>query len=97
MGHSHFKCFSMSGEVLWQVKPNGHAPPLTEDLQLGLASKASTDEGMHVANAPVIGGQSQEWKEEHVEELANNGNEAGQNTLATPSNTVIDITSCVVP
>ena len=83
----------MSGKVLWQVKPDGQLPPLTEDLQLGLASKASAEEGVNMANASVIRGQSQEQKkEEQVEELANNHDEAGHNTLTLPSHNVIDMT-----
>ena len=73
----------MLGEILWQVKPNGQTPPLTEDLQLGWASKASLEEGVNVTNAPVIGAQSQEQKdEEQIEELADNPGESGQNILA---------------
>ena len=51
-GHNCSKCFSMSVEILWQVKPNGQFPPLTEDLQLGLASRASAEEGVNITNAP---------------------------------------------
>ena len=49
-----FKCFSMSGEILWQVKPYGQFLPLTGDLQLGPASKSSAEEGVNDTNAPVI-------------------------------------------
>ena len=91
-------CFSMLGKVLWQVKSNGQAPPLTEDLHLGLASNASTEEGVNIVNVPVIGGQSQEQKEEEqVEEMTNNCDKAGLNTLALPCHTVIDMTLGVAP
>ena len=84
--HNCFKPFSMSGKVLWQVKPDGQGPPLTEDLQLGPASRASAEEDLNIANSPVIRGQSQEQKEEEqVEELANNHDKAGQNTLPCPA------------
>ena len=84
VGSNCFKHFGMLDEVLWQVKPNGQAPPLTEDVQLSLASKASAEEGVNIANVPVIRGQSQEQKKEQVEELADNCSKAGHNTL-TPS------------
>ena len=88
----------MSGKILWQAKPNGQFPPLTEDLQLGPASKATADEGMNVAKAPVFGGQSQEQEEEEqVEELADNHSEAGQNTPTLPSHTVIDMPPGAAP
>ena len=87
----------MLGKVLWQVKPDGQTPALTEDLHLDLASKASAEEGMNVTNVPIIGGQSQEQKEEQAEELANNCNEAAQNILPLPSHTVIDVTTGVAP
>ena len=91
-GHNCFKCFDMLGKVLWQVRPNGQASPLTEDLQLGLASKASAEEGMNITNVPVLRGQSQEQKgEEKVEELPDNHDKAGQN------HTVIDMTPGVAP
>ena len=57
----------MSDKVLWQAKPDGQAPPLTKDLWLGPASKASAEEGVHITNMPVIRGQSKEQKEEQLE------------------------------
>ena len=90
--HNCCKCFGMSGKIPWQVKPNGQFPPLTEYLQLCLASKASAEEGMNVTNAPVTRGQSQEQEEEEqVDELADNHDEAGQNTPTLPNHTVVDI------
>ena len=87
-GHNCFKYFSMSGEILWQVKPDGQLPPLTEDLQLGPGSKASAEEGMSVTNVPGL-------REEQVEELADNHDKAGQNTPT--SHTVIDIPPGAAP
>ena len=86
VGSNCFKCFGMSGKVLWQVKPNGQFPALTENLQLDLASKASAEEGVNFTNMPVLRGQIQEHEEEEqVEELANNWDKAGQNTPAHPA------------
>ena len=63
-GHNIFKCFGMSGEVLWQVKPDGQTPPLTEDFHLGLDSMASAEEGVNVTKTAVIRGQSPDQKEQ---------------------------------
>ena len=91
-GHHHLKYFGMSGNILWKVKPDGHFSPMTEDLQLGLASKASAEEGVNVYNTPLLGGQSQvQEDEEQVEELADNGDEAGQNTSTPPSHIVVNM------
>ena len=65
VGHNHFKCFGMLGKDLWQVKPNGPAPPLTEYLQLSPASKASTEEGMNITNAPLLEDKAKSRKKKH--------------------------------
>ena len=98
MGHNHFKCFSMSGKILWQVKPDNQFPALTVELQLSLASRASAEQGVNVTNAPVLRGQSQEQKEEEqVEELADSCNKAGQNTPAPSSYTIADMSPGAAP
>ena len=85
-GCNHFKYFGMLGKILWQVKPNGQAPLLTEDLQLGPDSKTSAEEGVNFTSMSIIKGQSQDQKEEEqVEELAGNHDEAGQNTFTPPA------------
>ena len=90
--------FGMLGKVLWQVKPDGQTPPIRENLQLSLVSKASPEEGVDVAHTPITKGQSQEQGEEEWEEaLANDHDEAGQNTQALPGHTAVDITSGVAP
>ena len=88
----HFKHFGMSGKVLLQVEPDGQAPPMTEDLQLSLISKASAEDGINVIHAPITKGQNQEQEEV----LVNDCDKVGQNTLTPPSHTVLNITSGVV-
>ena len=87
----------MPGKVLWQVEPDGQTLLITEDLQPGLVSKATAEEGVDITHVPITEGQSQEQGEELEEALADDCDEAGQNTLAPPSNTVMDITSGVAP
>ena len=71
----------MLGEVLSQIKPNGKAPPMQEDLQLSMVSKTSAEEGMNVTHTPITKGQNQEQEEVVVDDR----DEAGQKTLALPS------------
>ena len=82
----------MAGQAQWPGSSLDRGSPARSAFQ-GLYRG-----GLEHHKAPVIRGQNQEQKEEEdVEELANNHNESGQNTLALLSYTVVDITSGVAP